>query len=181
MNKLNFGCGSIQPEGWYNVDQDPSFQQNKPGTPFTLQSTEKFSDGFFDIIVAHAVIQQIEWHELVKQLKDLHRLLKAGGVLRISLPDIKEGFSRYKEGDLSWFPNGEENLADRFSAWLTWYSTSKTLLTEGALINKLKEAGFSDVGICDFKKSCVFNNEENPEIVTLDTRENEFFFVEATR
>lgn len=175
MNKLNWGCGSIQPQGWYNVDKDPAFQQYKPGTPFTLQSTDKFTTNFFDIIVAHASIQQIEWHRLVDELEELHRILKPNGVLRISLPDIDAGFRAYQKGDIDWFPNSEEDLDNRFSAWLTWYSTSKNLMTYITLGDFLIKAGFRLV----YKKN--FKQTETPGAEELDTRENEFYFVEAIK
>lgn len=189
MNKLNFGCGSIQPQGWYNVDKDSAFQQYSPGTPFTLQTTENFSDSFFDIIVAHAVIQQIEWHVLVDQLKELRRILKPGGVLRISLPDILAGFYAYTLQNKKFFPNGEEDLDARFSAWLTWYSTSVTLLTPKALLDKLIEAGFKEAGLAGFNRNWLGLDKTIAtsakyictEALELDTREHEFFFMEARK
>lgn len=164
--RLNFGCGSIQPSGWMNVDSNPYYE-----TPF--KDLNSFSDDTFDIIVAHASIQQIEWHNLVTVLQDLHRILVSGGVLRISLPDIERGFEAYQQNHIDWFPNGETNIHDRFSAWLTWYSTTKTLLTHGALANKLHEAGFRSVFESSYKQSDV------PGAAELDTREGEFFFMEA--
>ena len=175
MKKLNFGCGSIQPKDWDNVDADVSFAPAvDPGNYYS--STEDLPDNSYDIIVAHASIQQIPWHELVTVLRDLHRLLAAGGVLRISLPDINKGFEAYQKDDISFFPNGEGKIDDRFSAWLTWYSTSKTLLTQQALLNKLVEAGFSRVVPSSYRMSA---GQYPHDTCALDTRENEFFFVEA--
>lgn len=165
MKKLNFGCGSIQPEGWVNFDIDPEFKA----------SEYEFKQEEFDIIVAHAVVQQFEWHDMVGELRFLGKLLKTGGVLRISLPDIYKGFQAYERGEIDWFPNQEADIDDRFSAWLTWYSTSKTLLTKDALINKLAEAGFKTVNMSRFKQS------STPGAAELDTRNKEFYFVEAIK
>lgn len=175
MKKLNFGCGSIQPKDWTNVDHDLEFVKDPKREVPLWTTTKTFHDDEFDIIVAHAVVQQFEWHEMVDELKELRRILKPGGLLRISLPDILEGFEAYKRDDIAWFPNGEEKIDDRFAAWLTWYSTSKTLLTEHALINKLFEAGFLHIIPSSFGESTV------PEAAELDTRENEFFFLEVTK
>lgn len=172
MNKLNWGCGSIQPDDWTNVDKDASFYQGKPNF---WPGTDKFANESYDIIVAHASLQQVEWHQIVDQLKEFYRLLKPGGIVRISLPDIVAGFNHYIGDDDSWFPNAEINVDDRFSAWLTWYSTSKSLMTEHSLVNKLFEAGFLQVAPSNFGQSIV------PEAAMLDTRRNEFFFVEAVK
>lgn len=169
MVKLNFGCGSIQPDGWINIDHDTQFN----ATPH-LNNVEP---GSVDIIVAHAVVQQIPWHMLCKKLIELRTKLKVGGILRISLPDIVSGFEAYKDNDISWFPNGEGNLDDRFSAWLTWYSTSCTLLTVDALIHKLEEAGFYQILPTSYKQT----KFDIIESIELDTRESEFYFVEAKK
>ena len=77
-------------------------------------------------------------------LLEFHRVLKPGGVIRISLPDIVSGFEAYKNNNISFFPNSEDNLDIRFSAWLTWYSQSVSLLTDKALQDKLSVIGFQN-------------------------------------
>lgn len=173
MKKLNFGCGSIQPKGWDNIDIE-DFGQEFVGT------IDLFAENTYDIIVAHASVQQFEWHDIVNQLKELHRILKPGGVIRISLPDIVRGFEFYQNGDSRFFPNSEEFLDEKFSAWLTWYSTSKSLMTERALMMKLRDAGFSEWKSARFLQSEYFT-EPPIYIIQLDTRQGEFYFVEAKK
>jgi SAM-dependent methyltransferase len=168
MIKVNFGCGSIQPEGWINIDYGSEF-----GALVDFSTVE---DNSVDIIVCHAALQQTPWHELVEILETLRDKLKPGGLLRISLPDIERGFEAYREGDREWFPNSEDSIEDRFSAWLTWYSTSCTLLTPGALMNKLHEAGFGNWALQSFGHS-----NYSKESTELDTRQYEFYFAEVTK
>lgn len=172
FRKLSFGCGSIQEKGWYNLDKEDV------GQTF-VGSTELFEDNFFDIIVAHCSLQITEWHDLPKLLKELHRILKDGGVLRISLPDIVEGFRNYIEGNINWFPNGEEDLDEKFSSWIQWYSTTRTLLTQKAAIKKLKEAGFVDCLECTFGKTRLALPSSG--ITYLDSRNGEVFFIESMK
>jgi hypothetical protein len=73
-----------------------------------------------------AVLQLTEYDDVAAVLGDLHSILKTGGVLRVSLPNIRPGFSAFERGDIDWFPNSEPNLDDRFSNWLTWYSTTRS-------------------------------------------------------
>lgn len=172
MIKVNFGCGSIQPEGWVNIDHDTEFN--------TWKDLRYIEDDSVDDMVAHAVIQQWAWEDMADKLGKLRSKLKVGGVLRISLPDIIRGFVAYQEFDHDWFPNGEDDIDDRFSAWLTWYSTSVTLLTPRALRHKLVEAGFEDylINEVSFKETYFKDKQDSTE---LDTREGEFFFIEARK
>lgn len=160
--RLNFGCGSIQPNGWVNVDHEDHGQQR-------IGSTELFLDNTFKVVVAHCVLQMTPHHELPQLLEELRRILCATGVLRLSLPDIEVGFDAYRTGYIDWFPNGEVDLDDRFSNWLTWYSTTRTLLTYRATCTRLWTAGFTRVRRVSF----------DPD--QLDTREGECFFIEATK
>lgn len=170
MRKLNFGCGSIQPEGWDNIDME-DFGQSLVG------GFELLPDNEYDIIVAHCALQINGYNEYDEMLQGFLRILKPGGVLRISLPDILEGFYQYQEGNMRWFPNKERTIDERFSNWLTWYSTSKSLLTPGALKRKLKENDFKPSYQLGFKQT----EQENKEIIELDDRENECYFMEATK
>lgn len=177
MKKLNWGCGSIQPKDWDNVDKDYRFAPpTDPGNFYT--SLEGYQANSFDIIVAHCSLQMNDFNQIVDVLKELYRVLKPGGVLRISLPDIERGFQEYARGNINWFPNSELDLGIRFSAWLTWYSTTKTLLTRGALVIKLHEAGFETIMQARFMATILAPSHD---IVELDTREHECYFMEAQK
>lgn len=165
--KLNFGCGSIQPEGWINLDRE-NFGQTHVG------STELFADDTFDIAVAHCSLQINTHQELPGVLESLRKVIKDRGVLRISLPDIEVGFTAYIDGKKDWFPNGEISLDDRFSNWLTWYSTTRVLLTPRTLINRLLAAGFRSARLSHYR-------DPLSEAAELDDREHECFFVEAVK
>lgn len=167
---INFGCGSIQPSDWVNVDIDPEFNTK-------YKNLHLIPDNSCDMIVSHATICGIDYHEIKKIFIDFHRILKPSGVVRISLPNILAGFNAYTNNDIDFFPNSEDNLDRRFSAWLTWYSTSKTLLTEKALEYKLNDSGFKNISHVKFKET-VYSNSK---IYELDTREHEFYFMEAMK
>lgn len=171
MRKLNFGCGSIQPEGWDNIDME-DFGQRFVGGFEILESDT------YDIVVAHCALQINGYNEYEEMLKNFLRILKRGGVLRVSLPDIEAGFEALQAGDKDWFPNGETNLDDKFSNWLTWYSTSKSLLTPQAMINRLHEAGFYEAHQAQFGETWYKHAQSSPE---LDDRKNEVYFVEAIK
>ena len=167
---INFGCGSIQPSDWTNIDLDPEFNTEH-------KNLDLIPDNSCDILVCHAIICCVKYHDIEKVLSEFHRVLKPGGVIRISLPDIVSGFEAYKNNNISFFPNSEDNLDRRFSAWLTWYSQSVSLLTDKALQDKLSAIGFQNVIKTQYKQT-TFSNTKSYE---LDTREHEFYFVEAKK
>jgi predicted SAM-dependent methyltransferase len=167
---INFGCGSIQPSDWTNIDLDPEFNTEH-------RDLELIPDNSCDILVCHAIVCCVKYHDIKKVLLEFYRVLKPGGVVRISLPDIVSGFDAYKNNNINFFPNSEDDLDKRFSAWLTWYSQSASLLTDKALQYKLQDCGFNFVSKTEFKQT-VYSNEK---IYELDTREHEFYFVEAKK
>jgi len=81
MNKLNLGCGENIKEGWVNLDSAAL-----PGVDVT-HDIEKipfpFKDGEFDEILCRDVLEHVEY---IPTLRELHRILKPGGVLRIQVP-----------------------------------------------------------------------------------------------
>ena len=79
--KLNLGCGVDIKSGWVNLDSaaiagvDVVHDIEKLPLPFT--------DNTFDEILAQDVLEHIEY---ISVLKDLHRILKNGGVLTVRTP-----------------------------------------------------------------------------------------------
>jgi len=168
--KINFGCGSIQPADWINIDIDPEYKTEH-------KNLHLIPDNSCDILVSHATICSIPYHKINAALLEFNRVLKPGGVVRISLPDIVSGFDAYKNNNINFFPNSEDNIDIRFSSWLTWYSTSTSLLTHKALKYKLHDSGFKNITKVNYKESALSNNK----IYELDTREHEFYFMEAMK
>lgn len=172
IKRVNFGAGPIQPETWINIDEDPRY--NKIDT----EDTSLITTNSVDYIVAHHSLQCIAWSDLRKELEGLHRILKPDGILRISIPDIIGAFEAYERKDLSWFPSmGDEILDERFSKYLSWYSTNITPLTGKALCIVLKRAGFKQANIISHHITLC----EYESITELDARFNESVYIEAVK
>ena len=79
--KLNLGCGIDIKPGWINLDSvaipgvDVVHDIEKPPLPFGNEA--------FDEILAQDVLEHVDY---IPVLKDLHRILKTGGALRIRVP-----------------------------------------------------------------------------------------------
>jgi predicted SAM-dependent methyltransferase len=79
--KLNIGCGHDIREGWINLD---SAAIHGVDVVHNLEEVPlPFSDEEFDSILAKDVLEHLDY---VPVLKEIHRILKPGGTLEISVP-----------------------------------------------------------------------------------------------
>ena len=86
MIKLHLGCGRNLLGGWINTDSKTSLQ----GCDY-LDVTEKFpyDDNSVDYIFSEHMIEHISLQDGKFQLEESFRVLKSGGKIRISTPDLK--------------------------------------------------------------------------------------------
>lgn len=154
---LNFGCASIQPAGWINVDRQ-DFGQGRDGRLglhvdlLDHGSYPAFPDGHFDGIVASHSLQENGYDELPVVLAELRRILRPGGVLRVLCPDVAAAVRAWQRGDRAWFPinDSEPDLDDAFCCYLNWFGTASTLVTAQRAITLLQRAGFQNVEAAPF-------------------------------
>lgn len=79
--RLNAGCGRDVREGWVNLDARPL-----PGVDVIHDLETRplpFDDSAFEEILARDILEHVEY---VPVLKEFHRILCRGGVLRIRVP-----------------------------------------------------------------------------------------------
>jgi len=81
LKKLNLGCGRNVKEGWINLDC-----VGLPGVDI-VHNIEKlplpFDDEQFDEVRCDSILEHIEY---IPVLRDLYRILKPGGLLKIRVP-----------------------------------------------------------------------------------------------
>ena len=81
MKYLNVGCGTDIRKGWVNLDR-----ANLPGVD-VVHDIETlplpFEDEHFDYILCQDILEHLEY---IPVLKDIHRILKIGGILEIRVP-----------------------------------------------------------------------------------------------
>ncbi len=85
MKKLNLGCGKDIREGYVNLDL-----VKLEGVDVVCDVNKKlpFKDDYFDEIMAYDILEHV--NDMPKVLKELHRILKKGGILRIKVPHFLE-------------------------------------------------------------------------------------------
>ena len=119
--KLNLGCGNQTPEGWVNIDY--AFGARFAKIPFfrainkkiclcqmewddqikvhDLRRTFPFDDASVDIIYTSHTVEHFSKQEGERFLKECHRVLKPGGIIRVVVPDLETIISDYSSGKTS--------------------------------------------------------------------------------
>ena len=162
--RMNFGCGSVQPDGWVNIDKLDSGAYSDIRT-WNGQWSERY-----DYIVANHSISDLDFHELDPALKELRRCLRPGGVLRVLVPDLMGAVKAYQRRDYEWFPQGNDltSIDERFCTFVGWFGTAKSNFTEGYLRLLLERAGFRTVIRSNVRGRTLSSDRE---IVSLDDRQ----------
>jgi predicted SAM-dependent methyltransferase len=83
--RLHVGCGEMRIPGFCNVDID---RNTKADVTDDIRNLCKFCDGFAETIYACHVLEHMGHDEVPHVLATWHRVLRPGGELYVSVPDI---------------------------------------------------------------------------------------------
>jgi SAM-dependent methyltransferase len=173
VTRLNLGCGPKAAPGWLNCDVAALAGVDlrsdlRAGLPLAQASV--------DCIAGIHLLQDLEWPRIAPALRELHRVLKPGGVLRLAVPDLDKAIHAYLAGDGRYFyvPDADaRSVGAKLVTQITWYGSARTPFTFGALEEWLLAAGFARVERMSFGQSA------RQGLAALDNRERESLFVEA--
>lgn len=104
---INLGSGDWECEGWTNLDYSNEwYSQAHKGHSFKEYDIRHddipYDNNTVDAIYCSHVIEHIEDEHDEKMLKECHRVLKPGGVLRIACPDAEFLYNMSKLGKDWW-------------------------------------------------------------------------------
>lgn len=186
---LHIGCGGSIKSGWLNVDR----YNAEADTYLDARARFPFEDGSFAYIYTEHMIEHIEIDRVRSFLSESLRVLRPGGLLRITCPDLAlyarayvnaddaffdrvlQGIEhkRRKRPELAWVVRGNgaafmTGVVKPFHGhrWMYDFDTLKACLRETGFRGVRKRA-FHDVGDRHFE------NMDNPE------REFETLYVES--
>ena len=177
MRRLQFGCGAFPAEGWINTNLTPG-----PGVDICCDIRDGLpvpSASIQYIASMHALVE-LPYLDVVPALRELHRALEPGGVLRLGLPDLDRAIEAYRAGDRGYFSIPDDEIASidgRFVVQMTWYGTNLMMFTFELARELLERADFHGVRRAGYRQT----TSPFPDIVALDNRPKESFFVEAAR
>jgi len=177
VRRLNWGCGRVTPSGWLNVDRKPG-----PGVDLLCDVREGLALGAesLDYAVSIHALQDLPHVEVLPALRELRRVLRPGGVLRLGLPDLDRAIRAYLAGERGYFlvPDREvRSLGGKLAVQLLWYGALRSMYTTDFAKELCERAGFLAVQRCNFRET----TSPYPEIIDLDNRQEESLFVEAWR
>jgi len=172
--KLNLGCGPKVLPGWTNVDISAAdgVIQHDLRKQFPLPAET------FRFIYSEHFIEHISRDEALALLKECYRLLRAGGVIRLSTPSLAKLVEEYLAGrlgewsDVDWHPRTPCQLLNE--GLRLWEHQFVYDLNELTLL--LREAGWQEITAVGWQQS------EHPELQGLETRPfHGEIIVEATK
>ncbi len=193
MKLLNLGCGGNRPqiEPWINIDNlhaifpDPVNQverqqldAEKNYMNADLRNGLPFEDGEVDGILASHFLEHLDAQESLPFLKECKRVLKPGGVLRLSVPSPELFYKLSKEGCTDWgekFPRPGIPEGLTFMEFALFFNEHKQLVSMDALNCFLWVTQFSSWE----EKSA--NESLLPPLETIDNRQKFSLFVEAVK
>lgn len=181
---LNLGCGDNYKEGYINADFFYHFKFwkksiKKQEWQLDLRYPLNCNDNYFDGIFSEHTLEHIYPDDAKKLLQELYRVLKVGGRVRITVPDLGKYIHFYNNYDnKSNFESFHSNYSSKCSAirnmTQNYFHLSAWDFDE--LSTVLSHAGFSEIK----KKS--FSQTDDPKLnLDLPEREWETLYVEAIK
>ena len=136
---VHIGCGTTNSPEFINIDARPLAHVHIVTSDIT--SLADFGSGTVDLVYMCHVLEHIKKGDLTKVLLEMKRVLKDGGVLRISVPDFDRLIEVYNASakDMSAISNQLMGGQDHE------YNVHYSVFNHRRLSELLKEAGFRKV------------------------------------
>lgn len=193
--KINIGCGLSGIRGWHNLDNSPTIWLSRlpllnrilktPAWPrdvrrYDVRKGLPYVDGSVHCIYSSHAFEHFTYLESLAVTKECFRALVPGGILRIVVPDLGLIVREYladNSPDAARAFLSRLNLNHSLQDFIHPGSNHSQMFDAKALQHLLREAGFGQPQVCEFRTSAI------PEIDQLDleVRRGESLYVEATK
>ena len=152
---MQVGCGSNALNGWLNADiiSGNIYLNAKRKMPFKANT--------FDFIFCEHFIEHLTRENGLKFLNECHRILKTGGVLRITSPDLEKIIDLYYDRNkyvkrqelIEQYGKGAQlQPCELFNDYMHNWG-HKFIYDRKTIAQTLSNIGFIDITFCDCKKS----------------------------
>ena len=175
---VNLGCGYRPMKGWVNVDRARSPEVQ---VVWNLTDGLPFPDSSCAVMFSEHVIEHVAKEDAARLISECYRVLKTGGVLRVSTPDAGL-FLRSYSGDRAFlnhpgFTESVETPLDRINMMMREYGQHLWVYDAESLMLLLRKTGFSSVVEQQYGVSI------HPRMQQIDSAERAFesLYVEATK
>lgn len=166
VRKLHLGCGSVILPGWENLDISPP----PGGIVCDLRRSLPHETNTVDYIYHEHFLEHLSRAEGLRMFRECFRVLRNGGVMRFSTPDLGVIAGDYLNGEIgrwkgTWEPKSKAEMLN--GALRNW--DHQFVYDRDEVVSLLTEAGFSTWQFVAYRES-VF-----PELRGLECRP---FFME---
>ncbi len=139
---LHLGCGYNKLDGWVNID---FISTSAVDVSWNLGQPIPLADESCSFIFHEHVLEHFELERGLALLKECHRLLKKGGVLRVAMPCLDTMVTAYNDGNwevkesahMPEVKTGAEYMNVLFRNW-----GHQWIYNQAELERRLKEVGF---------------------------------------
>jgi SAM-dependent methyltransferase len=155
---------------YYKFDEYHAILSSNRFVFYNLEYGLPFSDQCADAIYSSHFLEHLKKEDGVRLLREIYRVLKRGGVLRISVPDLAFAISLHKVDSV-------RMLEDYFFVEHrgSYFARHKYMYDYDLMKTQLDQIGFGDVCRCTYQKGRL------PDVELLDNRPEDSLFVEAIR
>jgi len=154
LHKVNFGCfRDMFYFGWINVDiLDMKGYADQFGFYFVQHDVTKpfpIQDNIVDLVFSSHLLEHLSREEGYAFLQECHRILKTGGIIRLSVPDSKKITKDYVDGKIRDHRFINTGVSDADDDALAYYNlllaSHKTVYDEESLKAILAKIGFKNI------------------------------------
>lgn len=219
--KINIGCGPHSRADWINLDwgilpflsrlprlikllikvhllpKNYSYPWLNTPRLYDCRKRLPFLDTSVDFIYTSHFLEHLPRYQTIMLLKECRRILRRGGILRVSVPDLKLVAEKYVKNDINFFINlvksdnpGLNNITDlfviHFYGFDIWSKPDFLRRVRNSFIrghlwmydyDSLKEI-LESVGFTNIKR-CNPGSGEVPDIEFLDIHRENSLYIEA--
>ncbi len=156
---------------YYSLQQYCELLENHVFIHHDLAHSLPLQDQTADFIYSSHFLEHLFKQDALRLLKECHRTLKIGGVVRICVPDLAYAVSQYVAGEKIKMLENYFFVEDKDS----FLARHKYMYDFELLKQALESVGFSEIVRCDYRTG------KTPDIEKLDNREEETLFIEAVK
>lgn len=135
---LHLGCGDINHPKFINIDALPAPHVHYIGG---IEKLPRFKDQSVNLVYASHALEHISHLKTDEVLNEWYRVLRHGGILRISVPNFDCLLDIYQNSGSSM----ESILGNLMGGQHYKYNYHKTMFNQASLTSLMKKAGFKEV------------------------------------
>lgn len=140
-------------------------------------------DASADVVYSSHMLEHLDRHEARSFLREVDRVLRPGGIVRLSVPDLRIHVDNYlRSGDANQFIEDThltrprlESLRARVRSWVVGERHHQWMYDGPSLCKLLRECGFVDPVVLPPNETRM----SDPGLLCLDERAEQSVFVEA--